>query len=296
MARTQKRNPKSFLIPDSELKELPRHLVEWNESRSMALDIDSLRKELMELADVIEPIAIPSQEAWEGMLVERSLNVPFRNERLYWAYHAYFGSERFRAAVDEYNTEVRISGLVELAEGKAPVENSAASNVLRTIEDKRPSSALLDSWFHFGVLLGRQFELLEARTDQKGIFQRGLKSGAPSAAIGQQVWYSRWLNIHWLKEGGDRATVEGELAEMCNDVVRGRRRVHTLGDKQSRWGLGWFTKLFEGGRRPAQGEAPELADRLTRMTRNQIERLSRHAFIPNKLLPPLRASEFPRVG
>jgi hypothetical protein len=36
----------------------------------MALDMGSLRKELMELAHVIEPIAIPSQEAWEGMLVD----------------------------------------------------------------------------------------------------------------------------------------------------------------------------------------------------------------------------------
>jgi hypothetical protein len=296
MARTQKRNLKNFLMPDSELNELPPHLAELNESRAMTLDLESLKSELIDLAHAIEPIAIPSKQAWEGMLFERSLNVPFKNERLYWAYHAYYGSERFRAAVDDYNTVVRFSGLVELAQGKAPAENSAASNVLRAIEDKRPSSALLDAWFHFGVLLGRQSELLEAHTDQKGLFQRGLKSGASSTSIGQQVWYARWLEFHWLNEGEDRATVESELAEMCNDVVRMRRKVHRHGEHQSPWEPDWFTKLFEGGRRPAPLEIPELADRLTRMTRTQIERLSRHAFIPSKLLPPLRAIEFPRVG
>jgi len=233
MAQRPKRAGQKDFIGSRSPKELSRHLVEWNESRSVALDMDSLRKELTELAHVIEPIAIPSKEAWEGMLVERSLNVPFKNEQLYWAYHAYFGSEKFRAAVDDYNTEVRISGLVELAQRKAPEENSAASNILRAIEDKRPSSALLDSWFHFGVLLGRQHELLEANRDQKGLFQRGLKSGAASATIGQQVWYARWLKIHWLNKRRDRATVESELAEMCNDLVRERRQVHTRGKQPS---------------------------------------------------------------
>jgi hypothetical protein len=168
MPRRPKRRSESPIWPDLEV--LPRHLVEREESRAMTLDLDSLRGDLMELAQVIERIEIPSAEAWEGMLVERSLNVPFKNERLYWAYHAYFGSEKFRAAVDDYNTEVRISGLVELAQGKVPEQNSAASNVLRAIEDKRPSSALLDSWFHFGGLLGRQCELLEAHADQRGCF------------------------------------------------------------------------------------------------------------------------------
>ena len=104
MPRTPKLRSESPIWPD--LKVLPRHLVEWEESRSMALDLYSLRRDLMELASVIERIEIPSEEAWEGMLVKRSLNVPFQNEQRYWTYHAYFGSERFRAAVDEYNSAV----------------------------------------------------------------------------------------------------------------------------------------------------------------------------------------------
>ena len=148
MTQTRKRNRKSFSIPFSDLKERPQRLVKGDDCRAMTLDLDRLRWQLMHLAGLIEPIKIPSKEAWEGMLLELSLGLPFKNEDLYWAYHAYFGSERFRAAVDEFNGAVTDSGLVELAQGKAPDENSAASQVLRTIDDKR--SALLDSWFHFG--------------------------------------------------------------------------------------------------------------------------------------------------
>ena len=108
MARRPKRNIQDVPIQPVDLKELPRYLVEWNESRATLLDIGSLRKELMALAHAIEPIEIPSEEAWQRMLVERSLNTPFQNERLYWAYHAYFGSERFRAAVDDYNRSQRL--------------------------------------------------------------------------------------------------------------------------------------------------------------------------------------------
>jgi hypothetical protein len=93
---------------------LPRWLIDRQESRTATLDLGSLERELMELARVIERINIPSQAAWEGMLVAQSLNLPKEDDRLYWAYHAYYGSERFRRTVDDYNKAVDASGLPDL--------------------------------------------------------------------------------------------------------------------------------------------------------------------------------------
>jgi hypothetical protein len=226
--------------------------------------------------------------------------VPFKNERLYWAYHSYFGSERFRAAIDNYNAEVRISGLVELAQGKAPEENSAASNVVRAIEDKRPSSALLDSWFHFGVLLGRQHELREANRDQRRFYELGLKSGAPSASVGQRVWYARWMlaNAHPLEDR--RRDVESVLADLCRDIVLKRRKL----PETWIWTQDWFKKLLPDEKKEQSGKPRikatekgsskgQLAARFTRLTISDIRRLAGHKFINDSLLPPLVASDFP---
>jgi hypothetical protein len=49
-----------------------------------------------------------------------------------------------------------------------PEEGSEASLILRAIKSGRPSSALLDCWFHLGVLVGRQSEILEAHQDLIG--------------------------------------------------------------------------------------------------------------------------------
>ena len=108
--------------PDTTIENLiterpPRWLIDRQESRAETLDLDSLERELMELVRVIERINIPSQAAWEGMLVAQSLNLPMEDDRLYWAYHAYYGSERFRRVVDDYNKAVDASGLPDLARG-----------------------------------------------------------------------------------------------------------------------------------------------------------------------------------
>ena len=256
----------------------------------MALDMGALQKELVDLAHVIEPIAIPSKETWEGMLVEHSLNVTFKNERLYWAYYAYFGSENFRAAVHDYNTEVRFSGLVELAQGKAPERNSPASSVLRAIENKQPSSALLDSWFHFGVLLGRQYELLEANGDHKGLFQRDLKAGAASAAIGQQVWYARWLVKNAKTLARDREGVQSELADLCEDIFYERRKLPAAWI----WRADWFERLLP--RSKDEWQAGQLASGFTRLRSKTVLTLAAHRCITDDMLPPLVMSKFPRTA
>jgi hypothetical protein len=202
---------------------LPNYLVEHQESRAATLDLDSLKRKLVELAQTVARIDVPSQEAWEGMLVERSLNLHTRDERLYWAYHAYFGSERFRRDVDAYNGDVDSSGLLELARGTTPREGSAVSFVLRAVATGQPSSALLDSWFHLGTLIGRQLELLGTHGDQRRLYQINLKSGAPLASIGQHVWYARWLVKNCRDFKNDRATAEYELTGVCTDIVHQRR-------------------------------------------------------------------------
>src|SRR5580693_5231247 len=114
MAGTTKRPGPKPLIDHLPPKRRPRWLVDWQESRAEKLDLGILERDLLELVRVIERINIPSREAWEGMLVAQSLNLPMEDDRLYWAYHAYYGSERFRRVVDDYNEAVDASGLPDL--------------------------------------------------------------------------------------------------------------------------------------------------------------------------------------
>jgi hypothetical protein len=286
--------------PDTTIEKLitersPRWLIGQPESRAETLDLDSLERELIELARVIERINIPSQAAWEGMLVAQSLNLPMEDDRLYWAYHAYCGSERFRRVVDDYNKAVDASGLPDLARGMTPKEGSEVSLVLRAIESGRPSAALLECWFHLGVLVGRQNELLEAHDDQRRFYQINLKSGAPSASIGQHVWYARWLVENCENFKNDRATAEAELTRICRDLVSQRRtiRISNAPDgARPLWKPEWYKKLLKPQRHPSPAGKPELSDRLTRLTRVQVDRLAKHKHITAALLPPLRVTDF----
>jgi hypothetical protein len=80
----KKRRGSKVLIDSSD--RLPRYLVEQQELRAKALDFDSLEQKLIQLAETIVRIDVPSQEAWEGMLFERSLGLRMRDEWDYWAY------------------------------------------------------------------------------------------------------------------------------------------------------------------------------------------------------------------
>jgi hypothetical protein len=88
MAKTKRVGP-ATTIENLIAKRLPRWLVDWQESRAETFDLGSSERELTELVRLIERINIPSQAAWQGMLVAQSLNLPMEDDRLYWAYHAY---------------------------------------------------------------------------------------------------------------------------------------------------------------------------------------------------------------
>jgi hypothetical protein len=174
-----------------------------------------------------------------------------------------------------------------------PKEGSAASFVLRGVETGQPSSALLDSWFHLGTLLGRRLELLGSDPDQRRLYQINLKSGAPSTSIGQHVWYARWLIKNCRDFKNYRATAEYELTGVCKDIVDQRRVLGGPHGGPPLWKRDWFKKLLKPGSHPSA--EPELLDRLTRLTKRQIDRLAKHEYITADLLPPLRVADFPPV-
>jgi hypothetical protein len=243
----------------------------------------------------IEPIKLPSRERWEGLMVRASLKLPF-DYSYFWALHFYRAPENFRKRVEEFNAAVMQSGLPQLARGEDPDPTSPAAIIRRGIGGAKVSTAFINSGFHLGMLRGRLYELRESNEE----FASLLKAGAAGAVIGQRVWYARWLvaNANTLEH--DRQDKEFELADLCEDIVFGRRKLPAVWI----WKAGWFEKLLPkkkesskpGGKFGTvvdERDAGLLASRFTRLSNETIRKLAAHRYVTADLLPPLVVGEFP---
>jgi hypothetical protein len=244
--------------------DFPPYVIDRLAQKEATLDYDELSARLDKLVTEIEPIKIPSQEMWEGLLVQASLKLPF-DYSYFWALHFYKGSAEFRRQVEEFNAAVESSGLVQLACDREPDFFSPAAVIRRGIADTKISSAFIDAWFRLGMLSG---QLSELRAANEGM-TRTFKGGVTENTIGQHVWYARWLLANAKKE---RCDAEFDLADICNDIVCGRRKLPS----NWIWNEDWFRKLLpstEGAQREkAQFQVEEkgveaglLADRLIRI-------------------------------
>jgi hypothetical protein len=281
-----------FLAPDA--PPYPPHFVRWIVQSEGSVDFASLRAELHNFVTEIEPIKIPSREQWEVLQVLASLGLPF-DYRYYWALHFYRAPERFRKRVEDFNAAVERSGLTNLARDEEPDVTSPAAIIRRGINESRISSAFLNSWCHMGLLFGHLLELRAANEE----FASVLKAGAHEAVIGQRVWYARWLVVNASPLNTKRQDAESELADLCGDVVHGRRKL----PDEWLWKKNWFSKLLPGKRKalkkvPLQAaergaDRGQLASRFTRLSNETVEGLAAHEGIAADLLPPLTVSEFP---
>jgi hypothetical protein len=292
--RKQPEHPETeaFLAPDA--PPYPPHFVKWIVQSEGSVDFASVRAELHKFVTEIEPIKIPSREQWEVLQVLASLGLPF-DYRYYWALRFYRSPEKFRRRVEEFNAAVERSGLTNLALDNEPDGISPAAIIQRGINESRISSAFLDSWFHMGLLFGNLLELRAANEE----FASVLDAGAHEAVIGQRVWYARWLVANASPLDAKRRDVESELADLCGDVVQGRRK---LPDEWV-WKKSWFSKLLPAKRKASKkaplqvvekgAEEGQLASRFTRLSNEAVEGLAAHKEITADLLPPLAVSEFP---
>jgi hypothetical protein len=273
----------------------PQYIIDRLKQEKATLDFDALSARLVRIVAEIEPIKIPSQEMWEGLLVQASLGLPF-DYPYYWALHFYKGSDEFRRRVEEFNTAVESSGLVQLARGEKPDFASPAAVIRRGIAKTRMSSAFIDAWFRLGMLYG---ELSALRALNEGMAHT-FKGAVTETTIGQRVWYARCLvaNTNLLEK--ERHDAEFDLAEICEDIVNDRRKLPS----NWIWNEDWFRKLLPPEKKAQKDkaqvqvkekgvEAGLLADRLTRLSNDEIRRLAGHTCITADLLPPLVLSEFP---
>ena len=273
---------------------LPPYLIKQLAQKEATLDYDALSARFHRYTTEIEPIKSPSREMWEGLLVQASLRLPF-DYPYFWALHFYKGSGGFRQRVDELNKAVESSGLTQLRHGEEPETISPAAVIRRGIEGARISSAFLDSWIHLARLYGQLIELRATNEEMAHTFE----AGATAPVVGQRVWYARWLIAHANPLEEKRQNVESELADLCRDIVRGRRK---LPDKWV-WKADWFKRLL-----PAQGKAPNgprfsvaqrgadagmLASCFTRLSNDTVRKLAAHRYVTADFLPPLAMGEFP---
>jgi hypothetical protein len=231
---------------------------------------------------------------WEGLLVRASLGLPF-DYPYFWALHFYKGSDEFRRQVDEFNKAVESSGLVQLACGREPDFDSDAAVIRHGIANTRMYVVCVHRRLvSMGMLYGRLSELRATNDGMAHTF----KGAVAEAKIGQRVWYARWLLANTNPLEKERRDAEFDLAEICNDIDRGRRKLPS----NWIWKESWFRKLLPPKKAARKDkaqfqvkgvEAGLLADRLTRLSNDEIRRLAGHRCITADLLPPLVSSEFP---
>ena len=127
-----------------------------------------------------------------------------------------------------------------------------------------------------------------------------LKVGADEAVIGQRVWYARWLLANANPLAEKRRDEEFQLAELCEDMVRGRRK---LPDEWI-WKENWFQRLLPKKKELPKGvekvrtvidecDAGLLGDRFTRLSNDTVREFAAHKYLTADLLPPLAVDEFP---
>jgi hypothetical protein len=88
------------------------------------------------------------------------------------------------------------------------------------------------------------------------------------------------------------------LTTVCKDLVSQRRTTrvsHAPDGSSPLWKPEWYKKLLKPERHPSPAGKPELSDRLTRLTKAQVDRLANHEHITADMLPPLRIADFPKV-
>jgi hypothetical protein len=261
----------------------PTWVTELVRERSRGVDFSDLRKDLREMADVLEPIALPTDEEWEFILYKTSIGDPWPNETPYWWFHDYPSSNGYRARAKEFNKEVEQTGIRQFATNDAVKDWCAVSVVLRAIEEERLSSAFIDAWAQLNSLLGRLLELRESQPSGKAHW-KSERSAGRNSTIGQHIWYARWVVEHAPDLKKDRAAADDGIKRLCKEIVSESRGL----PQESKWKRNWFGKLLVRSRE-------ELADRLTRMTPDILERLAGHKWITADLLPPVDVGAYQKT-